>query len=55
MAVDDVKPPASYHDFLIKPREEPSLLTEQQAGKNTFGFVLKEKNYYSLDNRIPAL
>jgi hypothetical protein len=41
VAVDGVKPLASCHVLLI-PREKPSLLTKQQAGKNTFGFVLKE-------------
>jgi len=54
VAVDGVKPLASYHGLLI-PREKPSLPTEHQAGKNTYGFVPKKKNYYSLDNRIPAL
>jgi hypothetical protein len=42
VAVDGVTPLASYHG-LLTPREKPPLLTEQQAGKNTFGFVLKEK------------
>jgi len=32
VAVDGVKPLASYHGLLI-PREKPSLPTEQQAGK----------------------
>jgi hypothetical protein len=43
VAVDGATPLASYHGLLIKPRENPLLLTEQQSGKNTFGFVLKEK------------
>jgi len=42
VAVDGVKPLTSYHGLLI-PREKPSPLTEQQVGKNTYGFVLKKK------------
>jgi hypothetical protein len=42
MAVDGGKPSASYPDLLI-PREKLSLPTKQQAGENTYGFVLKGK------------